>query len=157
MAPFIPAGVRRAEDGGREITIEIEIKIEIKITSGSRSGVVERLSMRGRRDGPPSQGAEAWRNVRGGTLPLLESRVFNSPPWPPCGVLMAFQAEERNAMNSGGVVWWIDQYGRSKRSWDAGSSLFASHPPPPEAAPATHTRGEEYRKLITYYHLLSFS
>ena len=51
MAPLTPPGVRTAEEGGREITIEIQI--EIKITSRSRSGVVERLSMCGRWDGPP--------------------------------------------------------------------------------------------------------
>ena len=50
-----PPGERTAEEGGGEIRIEItiEIKIEIKITSRSRSGVVERLSMGGRWDGPP--------------------------------------------------------------------------------------------------------
>ena len=53
VAPLTPPGVRTAEECGRKITIEItiEIKIEIRITSGSRSGVVERLSMRGRWDG----------------------------------------------------------------------------------------------------------
>ena len=51
MTPLTPPGVRTAEECGREI--RIEITIEIKITSRSRSGVVERLSMRGRWDGPP--------------------------------------------------------------------------------------------------------
>ena len=53
MAPLTLAGLRMAEEGGREIRIEITIEIKIKIRSRSRSGVVERLSMRGRWDGPP--------------------------------------------------------------------------------------------------------
>ncbi len=54
-------------------------------TSRSRGGEVERLSVCGRRDGPPlappSKGGESWRNIRGGKSPLRILQVINRPRW----------------------------------------------------------------------------
>ena len=85
-------GVRTAEEGGREIRIQIEIKIEIKIkiTSRSRSGVVERLSMRGRWDEAPL--APLW---KGGEIAVTAT---TTPTFAPIlAVALEFRSGRRSA------------------------------------------------------------
>ncbi len=82
-----PLGLGMADDGSKS---EIKIMIKITITSRSRSGEVERLSSRGRRNAPPLtpplQGGE--RNGRGlslgrgASIGSLMGDTF-TPPYPP--------------------------------------------------------------------------